>query len=89
MPQEPDKEIVGYSFFGENRLVHEKKVIQGEVDMMLKEKSQIIVRVVMGLVFLGVGVKYIIDRDYLWGVIFLIAGVAFVVSLFLKKNGKK
>lgn len=56
---------------------------------MLKGKSQIILRVVMGLVFLGVGVKYIIDADYLWGAIFLVAGVVFVASLFLKKNGKR
>jgi len=55
---------------------------------MLKGKAQIIFRVVIGLVFLGVGIKYFIGNDYLWGAIFAVVGVTFVVSLFLKKNGR-
>jgi len=56
---------------------------------MLKGKAQIIFRVVIGIVFLSVGIKYFIGSDYLWGAISLVASAAFIASIFLKKNGKK
>lgn len=56
---------------------------------MLKGEGQTIFRVVIGLVFLGVGIKYFIGSEYLWGVVSFVAGVAFIASIFLKKNGKK
>lgn len=56
---------------------------------MLKGKGQTIFRIVIGFVFLGVGIKYFIGNEYLWGVISFVAGAAFIASIFLKKNGKE
>jgi hypothetical protein len=55
---------------------------------MLKGNTQKIFRVVVGLVFLGVGVKNCMGGDWLFGFISLAAGAAFIVSLFHNKNGK-
>lgn len=54
---------------------------------MLKGKTQVAFRIVAGLVFIIVGAKNCMSGDYLFGGISLIAGIAFVASLFLKKSG--
>lgn len=51
---------------------------------MLKGKK--FFHVVLGLVFISVSIKYFIANDYLWGIIFSIAGVVFLASLILNKN---
>ena len=56
---------------------------------MLKGKVQIIFRIVIGLIFLVVGIKYFLSSDYLPAAATLIAGIAFIVSVFLNKNGKR
>jgi hypothetical protein len=55
---------------------------------MLKGNTQKIFRVVVGLVFLGVGVKNCLSGELLFGLISLAAGAAFIASLFKKTNGK-
>ena len=56
---------------------------------MLKGNSKTIFRIAIALIFLGVGVKFCFGGEYLHGVIALVAGAAFIASLFLKRNGKK
>jgi hypothetical protein len=56
---------------------------------MLKGKYQTGFRILIALIFLGVGVKRCIDGDFLGGGIALVAGIAFGLSLILKKGGEK
>jgi hypothetical protein len=56
---------------------------------MLKGNAQVIFRVVIGLVFIGLGVKYCIEGDYLFGGISLVAGAAFAASPLIKKGGNQ
>jgi len=53
---------------------------------MLIGKTQVLFRIIVGLIFTAVGVKNVIDGEYLFAVIALIAGIAFIASIFLKKN---
>lgn len=48
-----------------------------------------IFRIVAGLAFIVMGAKDCMSGDYLLGGIILIAGIAFIASPFLKKNGDK
>ena len=58
---------------------------EGEIKMMTN-KTQTPFRIIIGLIFIALGVKTLIDGEYLFAAIALIAGVAFLGSLFLKKN---
>ncbi len=56
---------------------------------MLKGKYRTIFRIAIAIIFLVVGVKFCIGGEYLYGIISLVAGAAFIASQFLKRNGKK
>lgn len=56
---------------------------------MLNGKAKVIFSIVMTLVFIAVGIKNFIGGDYLFGAIYTIAGITFIASLFLKKNGNE
>jgi hypothetical protein len=54
---------------------------------VLHGKTQVIFRIVVGLMFIGIGVTNCIRGDYVFGGISLLAGAAFIGSLFAKKGG--
>jgi hypothetical protein len=56
---------------------------------MIPDKYKAGFRILIALIFLGVGIKRFIDGDFLGGGIALVAGIAFGLSLILKKGGKK
>ena len=53
---------------------------------MLKGKAQVIFRVVMGLIFLGIAVRNVIGNEYILAAVTALAGIAFIASVFLKRN---
>ena len=53
---------------------------------MLNGKTQTIFRIIIGLIFIAWGVKSYIDNEYLFAAVAFIAGIAFIASLFIKKN---
>jgi hypothetical protein len=56
---------------------------------MLKGKLRVAFRLIIALVFMVVGGKYCIEGDYLFGAVSIVAGAAFIVSLFRTRHRKK
>ncbi len=46
-----------------------------------------VLQVIICLVFFAAGIRDFINGDYLFGAIFMVVGIVFLVSLFIKKRG--